>query len=113
MCGLGWQVVALVGPSGGGKSSCVALLQHFYEPEDGMVLLDGQPVGVYEHHWFHRNVSIVGQVRVSATAKVSKPSSYTPCGGLPVAHAAGAGAVRALGPPEYHLRPGGHALRAQ
>jgi hypothetical protein len=27
------------------------------------VLLDGRPVGVYEEHWFHRHVSIVGQVR--------------------------------------------------
>jgi len=55
------QVVALVGPSGGGKSSCVALLENFYEPEGGMVLLDGRKVQEYDPHWFHRHVSIVSQ----------------------------------------------------
>lgn len=55
------QVVALVGPSGGGKSSCVALLQSHYEPESGMVLLDGRKVQEYDPHWFHRHVSIVSQ----------------------------------------------------
>lgn len=55
------QVVALVGPSGGGKSSCVALLERHYEPEAGEVLLDGKPVYDYDSQWFHRQVSIVGQ----------------------------------------------------
>ena len=51
MCGLACtaQVVALVGPSGGGKSSCVALLEHLYEPDQGSVLLDGRGVKEYDH----------------------------------------------------------------
>ena len=55
------QVVALVGPSGGGKSSCIALLERYYEPEAGGVLLDGRPVRCYDHDWYHRHVSIVSQ----------------------------------------------------
>ncbi|CAM9303539.1 unnamed protein product, partial [Discosporangium mesarthrocarpum] len=55
------EVLALVGPSGGGKSSCIALLENFYQPSEGEVLLDGVPVHRYEHAWLHRNVSIVGQ----------------------------------------------------
>lgn len=38
------QVVALVGPSGGGKSSCVSLIEHFYEPESGQVCVSARGV---------------------------------------------------------------------
>jgi ABC-type multidrug transport system fused ATPase/permease subunit len=38
------SVVALVGSSGGGKSSVMSLLQHLYEPSAGRVLLDGKEV---------------------------------------------------------------------
>ena len=34
------EVVALVGPSGGGKSTLAGLLPRFYDPEKGSVLLD-------------------------------------------------------------------------
>lgn len=51
------EVVALVGPSGGGKSSCIAMLEHFYEPDSGEVLLDGVPIRDYDHHFLHTKVS--------------------------------------------------------
>ncbi|MBW3660711.1 MAG: ATP-binding cassette domain-containing protein [Gemmatimonadetes bacterium] len=35
------QVVALVGPSGGGKSTLVDLLPRFYDPQEGRILFDG------------------------------------------------------------------------
>eukprot|EP00904_Undaria_pinnatifida_P006206 jgi/Undpi1/2715/HiC_scaffold_14.g06093.m1 len=54
-------VLALVGPSGGGKSSCIALLENLYQPSAGLVMLDGIPVHEYNHHWLHKNISIVGQ----------------------------------------------------
>ena len=55
------EVVALCGPSGGGKSSCIALLERFYAPETGEVLLDDVPIGRLESGWFHRQVALVGQ----------------------------------------------------
>ena len=50
------EVVALVGPSGGGKSSVVKLLQRFYLPQAGRVLLDGHDMGEYDHRWLKRQV---------------------------------------------------------
>ena len=50
------EVVALVGPSGGGKSSCVNLLEHFYETKAGQVKLDGVNIQEYDHSYLHKKV---------------------------------------------------------
>jgi len=55
------EVIALVGPSGGGKSSCVKLLKRFYTATSGDILLDGKPIRDYKHDFFHRVVTMVGQ----------------------------------------------------
>ena len=52
---------ALVGASGGGKSTVVALLQRFYAPATGRVLLDGVDVERYDHASYHACVSLVSQ----------------------------------------------------
>lgn len=38
------QTVAIVGPSGAGKSTISRLLFRFYEPQEGRILIDGQPI---------------------------------------------------------------------
>lgn len=60
---MGWlhQVVALVGPSGGGKSSIVKLVERFYLPACGAVRIDGRDVGIYDEKWLRRRVAIVSQ----------------------------------------------------
>lgn len=50
------EVTALAGLNGSGKSTCVALLERFYEPGAGEVLLDGVPLRDYEHRYLHRQV---------------------------------------------------------
>ncbi|KAM7319210.1 hypothetical protein ACRRTK_022322 [Alexandromys fortis] len=55
------KVTALVGPNGSGKSTVAALLQNLYQPTGGQVLLDGQPLVQYDHHYLHNQVAAVGQ----------------------------------------------------
>ncbi|VDM95171.1 unnamed protein product [Thelazia callipaeda] len=55
------ETVALVGPSGGGKSSIVSLIEHFYECNDGKVLIDGNPVADYDHQYIHQKIALVAQ----------------------------------------------------
>ncbi|XP_078391923.1 antigen peptide transporter 1, partial [Cetorhinus maximus] len=47
------EITALVGPSGGGKTTCVALLERFYQPQSGKIRLDGKPIEQYEHKYYH------------------------------------------------------------
>ncbi|XP_063147256.1 antigen peptide transporter 2-like [Candoia aspera] len=70
------KVTALVGLNGSGKSSCVNLLEHFYEPPSGEVLLDGVPVREYGHKYFHRQVALVGQEPVLFSGSVWENITY-------------------------------------
>ncbi|MEZ4986369.1 MAG: ABC transporter transmembrane domain-containing protein [Saprospiraceae bacterium] len=53
--------VALVGASGSGKSTIVALLQRFYEVSDGAIIVDGQDIRQYPMRAYRRNIGIVPQ----------------------------------------------------
>ncbi|KAK6190801.1 hypothetical protein SNE40_002588 [Patella caerulea] len=70
------EVVALVGPSGGGKSSIVNLLQHFYEPQSGEVLLDGVKINNYSHDFLHRKLAMVGQEPVLYARTIGENIAY-------------------------------------
>ncbi|XP_031426297.1 ATP-binding cassette sub-family B member 9 isoform X2 [Clupea harengus] len=70
------EVTALVGPSGSGKSSCVGLLENFYAPKEGQVLLDGRPVQAYEHTYLHSKVALVGQEPVLFARSVQENITY-------------------------------------
>jgi subfamily B ATP-binding cassette protein MsbA len=55
------QVVAIVGPSGAGKTTLVDLLPRFYEPTEGTILLDGVPVSRYTRRSLRGLMGIVSQ----------------------------------------------------
>ncbi|XP_077482200.1 antigen peptide transporter 2-like isoform X2 [Stigmatopora argus] len=55
------KVTALVGPSGGGKTSCVELLKRLYEHQRGDILLDGEPLHSYRNAYLQRKVVWVPQ----------------------------------------------------
>lgn len=50
------QTVALVGSSGSGKSTVASLLERFYEPNEGTITLDGQPIAVLSPYWLRAEV---------------------------------------------------------
>lgn len=55
------EVVALVGPSGGGKSTVAALLSRFYDPQGGQIALDGKPLETLDADWLREQVGVVSQ----------------------------------------------------
>ena len=61
--------MALVGSSGCGKSTCIQLLQRFYDPDSGSVLIDGNNLKDLNVGWLRDNVGVVGQVLFDCTIR--------------------------------------------
>ena len=55
------QRVALVGPSGAGKSTTFSLIERFYEPTEGKILMDGQPVTEFSRATLREEIGYVEQ----------------------------------------------------
>lgn len=55
------QMIALVGPSGGGKTTLVQLIPRFYDPVSGSVLVDGHDVRTVDLGTLRRQIGIVSQ----------------------------------------------------
>jgi len=54
------ETVALVGPSGGGKSTCMGLLLRFYEAAKGSVTIDGRDIREVNVKWLRSQARPVG-----------------------------------------------------
>jgi ATP-binding cassette subfamily B protein len=55
------ETVALVGPSGAGKTTILQLLMRFYDPQEGAVTLDGQDLRQMARADFRRAIALVPQ----------------------------------------------------
>ena len=55
------KLTALVGPSGGGKSTVFNLLMRFYDPSAGTITIDGQNIVEVSRHSLRKQVAYVGQ----------------------------------------------------
>jgi subfamily B ATP-binding cassette protein MsbA len=55
------KVTALVGPSGGGKSTIFNLMLRFYEADGGAIVIDGQNIGAVSRRSLRSQVAYVGQ----------------------------------------------------
>ncbi len=55
------ETIALVGPSGVGKSTLAILLMRFYDPDQGQIFIDGIDVQTYTVNSLRKNISVVWQ----------------------------------------------------
>ena len=62
------ESVALVGPSGAGKTSVFQLVMRFYDPDSGRILLDGQPIDQLEPMAYRGRLGLVPQEPVIFSA---------------------------------------------
>ncbi|KAG4130409.1 hypothetical protein ERO13_D09G142000v2 [Gossypium hirsutum] len=55
------KTIALVGSSGSGKSTVVSLIERFYDPSLGEVLLDGHDIKTLKLRWLRQQIGLVSQ----------------------------------------------------
>uniref|UniRef100_A0A8C0RD44 P-type phospholipid transporter n=1 Tax=Canis lupus familiaris TaxID=9615 RepID=A0A8C0RD44_CANLF len=70
------QTLALVGSSGCGKSTVVQLLERFYDPVAGTVLLDGQEAKKLNIQWLRAHLGIVSQEPVLFDCSIAENIAY-------------------------------------
>lgn len=73
------ETVALVGSSGSGKSTCLQLLQRFYDPIFGAVHIDGTNIKQYNVNWLRSNIAVVGQEPVLFSGTIGKFQNEKKC----------------------------------
>lgn len=70
------QVIALVGSSGGGKTTVSSLLPRFYEPTAGQILLDGKSLNTLQPSWLREQIGIVSQEPILISSTIEENIRY-------------------------------------
>ncbi|XP_016107770.1 bile salt export pump-like [Sinocyclocheilus grahami] len=70
------QTLAFVGSSGCGKSTSVQLLERFYEPDEGQVLIDGRPSASISVPFLRSQIGIVSQEPVLFDCSIAENIQY-------------------------------------
>ncbi|KAI3969945.1 hypothetical protein MKW92_004559 [Papaver armeniacum] len=67
---------ALVGQSGSGKSTVVSLIERFYDPQEGEVLIDGINLKEFQLLWIRGKIGLVSQEPVLFTCSIKDNIAY-------------------------------------
>ncbi|XP_076025293.1 phosphatidylcholine translocator ABCB4-like [Genypterus blacodes] len=70
------ETVALMGSSGCGKSTIMQLLERFYDPREGRVVLDGRDMKQLNIHWVRAQVAFVSEDPVLFKCSLAKNIAY-------------------------------------
>lgn len=70
------QQVAVVGASGGGKSTLTSLILRLYDPSSGRILIDGQDLREYTLDSLRQQISVVLQESILFAASISENIAY-------------------------------------
>jgi len=70
------EIVALVGASGSGKSTIVNLLLRFYDPQSGVVAIDGHDIKTLNCRWLRSQLGLVSQEPVLFSGTVEDNIAY-------------------------------------
>ncbi|XP_025013137.1 ABC transporter B family member 21 isoform X2 [Ricinus communis] len=67
---------ALVGHSGSGKSTVISLIERFYDPQAGEVLIDGVNLKEFQLKWIRKNIGLVSQEPLLFTSSIRENIAY-------------------------------------
>ncbi|XP_027333252.1 ABC transporter B family member 4-like isoform X1 [Abrus precatorius] len=67
---------ALVGQSGSGKSTVISLIERFYDPQAGEVLIDGINLREFQLKWIRQKIGLVSQEPVLFTCSIKENIAY-------------------------------------
>ncbi|NOQ21841.1 MAG: ATP-binding cassette domain-containing protein [Candidatus Aegiribacteria sp.] len=70
------EIIALVGPSGGGKSTIADLIPRFYDPDSGSILIDGSDLRTIDLEGLRKNLGVVTQETVLFNDTVRNNIAY-------------------------------------
>jgi len=70
------EIIALVGPSGGGKSTLADLIPRFYDPSEGQILLDGNDIKEVTIQSLRSKMGIVTQETFLFNTNISENIAY-------------------------------------
>ena len=70
------KTAALVGQSGSGKSTVISLLERFYDPHSGEVLIDGVDLKQLQLKWIREKIGLVSQEPILFATTIKENISY-------------------------------------